>query len=93
MARLRWRAIARALGVPRSELALHARLLRSGHRRHGNWFTLGNRWTLDGLREWAEVLEPPCPVCHGETVVQLDGYCEQCNDYHYEPCPRCQPES
>ena len=53
MARLRWRAIARALGVPRSERRLHARILRRGQRRHGNWFALGNRWTLDSLREWA----------------------------------------
>lgn len=58
MTRLRWRAIARALGVPRSELALHTRILRSGHKRHGNWFTLGNRWTLYGLREWAADFEP-----------------------------------
>jgi len=62
MTSLRWRAIARALGVPRSELALHARLLRSGHRRHGNWFTLGSRWTLDGLREWSASYDPPQTV-------------------------------
>ena len=61
MTRLRWRAIARALEVPRSERALHARRLRSGHRRHGNWFALGNRWTLDGLREWAADFEPDEP--------------------------------
>lgn len=62
MARLRWRAIARALGVPRSELALHARILRRGQRSHGNWFALGNRWTLPGLRDWAAGYAPDEPV-------------------------------
>ncbi len=58
MTRLRWRAIARALGVPRSELALHARLSRRDHRRHGNWYSILNRWTLPLLREWAADFEP-----------------------------------
>ena len=62
MTRLRWRAIAIALGVPRSERRLHARLARGGHKRWGNRMSKRDRWTLPLLREWAAEFETDEPT-------------------------------
>ncbi len=50
--RLRWRAIARALGVPRRWIRRDARMARVLHRRHGN-DPEQVRWTEALLRDWA----------------------------------------
>lgn len=59
MTRLRWRAIARALGVPRSWIALQAAVDRHRHKTFGNYRR--PRDTLEALREWAEGFEPDEP--------------------------------
>ena len=60
MTRLRWRAIARALGVPRSKIRKHAAAMNSGRRR--NLFAPGVCvWTLFGLRCWATDFVAPEP--------------------------------
>lgn len=56
--KIRWRSIALALGVPRSEVLLHARLERRGHKRYGNALSSRNRWTMAGLHDWAEGFRP-----------------------------------
>lgn len=49
---IRWRAIARALGVTRRWILRDAQLARGLHRRHGN--DAGQvRWTEALLRDWA----------------------------------------
>lgn len=53
MARLRWRAIARALGVPRNVIAMESHIARRCHRNSGNIMAKIGRWTLPMLRDWA----------------------------------------
>ena len=57
MTRIRWRAIARALGVPLCVLRKEARLSRIAHKRHGNMMAKW-RWTVPMLRDWAEEWTP-----------------------------------
>lgn len=71
--RLRWRAIAIALGVPRSERKLHARLARRQHKRWGNWSSTVHRFTLDGLREWAADFEPEPKPTYLYLSLGIDG--------------------
>lgn len=59
MASLRWRAIAIALGVPRSEVVRQAAVDRHRHKMFGNY--RHPRDTMEALREWAADFEPDDP--------------------------------
>lgn len=52
MTRLRWRAVARALGVPRRWILRESRVARMLHRRRGN-DPERVPWTETLLRDWA----------------------------------------